>query len=42
MNSKCKICGKEEGSLFRVNHKDLGSIKLCVGYMKNEGKGRSL
>ena len=36
MNSKCKICGKEESSLFRANHKDLGSIKLCVGCWSSE------
>lgn len=30
MNLKCSICEKEENSLFRANHKDLGTIKLCV------------
>jgi hypothetical protein len=36
MNLKCKICGKEENSLFRANHKDLGNVKLCVGCWSGE------
>lgn|GEM_PF-562955 len=30
MNLKCSICGKEEDSLLRANHRDLGFIRLCV------------
>ncbi len=30
MSFKCAICGNEEYSLSRANHKELGSIKLCV------------
>ncbi len=30
MSLKCVICGKEEYSLLRANHKELGIIKLCV------------
>ncbi|AGF97614.1 hypothetical protein MmTuc01_2297 [Methanosarcina mazei Tuc01] len=30
MNPVCSICGKEEDSLLRANHRDLGNIKMCV------------
>ena len=30
MSLKCAICGKEEYTLLRANHKELGSIKLCA------------
>lgn len=26
---KCSICGKDENSLLRVKHRNLGTIKLC-------------
>jgi hypothetical protein len=43
MSLKCSICGKEEPSLFRANHRDLGVIKLCVGcWSKEQSKDRLL
>ncbi|WP_200894975.1 hypothetical protein [Methanosarcina sp. 1.H.T.1A.1] len=43
MNLKCSICGKEENSLLRANHRDLGAIKLCVGcWSKEQSKNKLL
>lgn len=43
MNFKCSICGKEENSLLRANHRDLGAIKLCVVcWSKEQSKDRLL
>jgi hypothetical protein len=36
MNFKCTICGKEEDSLLRANHKELGTVKLCVDCWSQE------
>lgn len=36
MGIKCTICGKEEDSLLRTNHKELGTIKLCVDCWSKE------
>ncbi|MDD2615381.1 MAG: hypothetical protein PHQ15_01485 [Methanosarcina sp.] len=43
MNFKCAVCGKEEDSLLRTNHKKLGTIKLCLGcWSKEQGKNNLL
>ncbi len=43
MNFKCTICGKEDYSLLRANHKDLGIIKLCVDcWSKEQNKNKLL
>ncbi len=36
MSFKCAICEKEENSLLRTNHKELGTIKLCVDCWSKE------
>lgn len=30
MSFKCNICGKEDNSMLKANHRDLGAIKLCL------------
>lgn len=42
MNLRCSICGKEEDSLLRTNHKDLGTIKLCVKCWSKEQSKKML
>ena len=43
MSLKCAICGKEEYTLLRANHKELGTIKLCTGcWSKEQSKNKLL
>ncbi|WP_255333975.1 hypothetical protein [Methanosarcina sp. KYL-1] len=42
MSFECAICGKEEYSLLRANHKELGSIKLCVECWSGEHSKKKL
>ena len=42
MGIKCAICGKEEDSLFRANHKELGTIKICVDCWSKENNKKKL
>lgn len=43
MSIKCSICGKEEDSLLRADHRDLGTIKLCVKcWSKEQSKNKLL
>jgi len=42
MSFQCAICGKEENSLLRVNHKNLGNIKLCVDCWSAENSRKKL
>lgn len=42
MGIKCTICGKEEDSLLRTNHKELGTIKLCVDCWSKENYKKKL
>jgi hypothetical protein len=38
----CSICGKEENSLLRVNHRRLGTIKLCFECWEVESSNKNL
>lgn len=33
---RCEICGRIAGSLFKVNHKDRGQVKICSDCWQRE------
>ncbi len=35
---KCEICDREEKSLFLINHKTFGRIRICSVCLKKEEK----
>ncbi|MGI5992951.1 MAG: hypothetical protein ACOX79_11820 [Methanosarcina sp.] len=39
---KCSICGEDENSLLRVNHRKLGTIKLCFECWEVESSNKNL
>jgi hypothetical protein len=34
--ARCELCGSEEKSLLRVNHKEHGKIKICNNCLQRE------